>query len=102
AGHSPIKAKMRETGALLAGEMSGHLFFADDYFGFDDAIYAACRLLDVLARTGQRIDELLADLAPASPPPEIRVDSPDPLKSAVGAPPLRPSRTRHDVIDIDG
>ena len=102
AGHSPIKAKMRETGALLAGEMSGHLFFADGYFGFDDAIYAACRLLDVLARTGRRIDELLADLPPAFATPEIRVDCPDAIKFAVVDAALRHFRARHDVIDVDG
>jgi phosphomannomutase/phosphoglucomutase len=102
AGHSPIKAKMRETGALLAGEMSGHLFFADGYFGFDDAIYAACRLLDVLARSGKRIDELLADLPPAFATPEIRVDCPDAIKFAVVDAALRHFRARHDVIDVDG
>lgn len=102
AGHSPIKAKMRETGALLAGEMSGHLFFADEYFGFDDAIYAACRLLDVLARTGRRIDELLADLPPAFATPEIRVDCPDAIKFAVVEAALRHFRGTHEVIDVDG
>ena len=102
AGHSPIKAKMRETGALLAGEMSGHLFFADGYFGFDDAIYAACRLLDVLARTGQRVDELLADLPPAFATPEVRVDCPDAIKFAVVDAALQHYRSRYDVIDVDG
>jgi phosphomannomutase/phosphoglucomutase len=102
AGHSPIKAKMRETGALLAGEMSGHLFFADDYFGFDDAIYAACRLLDVLARTGLRVDELLADLPPVYATPEIRVDCPDAVKFRVVAAALEHFRPRYEVTDIDG
>ncbi len=102
AGHSPIKAKMRDTGALLAGEMSGHLFFADEYFGFDDAIYAACRLLDILARTGQRVDELLADLPPAFATPEIRVDCPDAIKFAVVDAALQHYRSRYDVIDVDG
>jgi phosphomannomutase / phosphoglucomutase len=102
AGHSPIKAKMQETGALLAGEMSGHLFFADDYFGFDDAIYAACRLLDLLARTGQRIDQLLADLPPAFATPEIRVDCPDAIKFAVVDAALQHFRKGHDVVDVDG
>ena len=102
AGHSPIKAKMRETGALLAGEMSGHLFFADDYFGYDDAIYAACRLLDILARTGQRIDELLADLPPAYATPEIRIDCPDAIKFKVVEAALQHFRAGHEVIDVDG
>ena len=101
-GHSPIKAKMRQTGALLAGEMSGHLFFAEDYFGYDDAIYAACRLLDILGRTGQRIDQLLADLPPAFATPEIRVDCPDAVKFAVVAAALEHFRARHDVVDVDG
>ena len=102
AGHSPIKAKMRETGALLAGEMSGHLFFADEYFGYDDAIYAACRLLDILGRTGQRIDELLADLPPAYATPEIRVDCPDAIKFKVVEAALQHFRAGHDVIAVDG
>lgn len=102
AGHSPIKAKMQETGALLAGEMSGHLFFADQYFGFDDAIYAACRLLDLLSRTGQRVDELLADLPAAYATPEIRVDCPDAIKFAVVDAALQHFRPRYEVIDVDG
>jgi len=102
AGHSPIKAKMQETGALLAGEMSGHLFFADRYFGFDDAIYAAGRLLELLGRTGQRIDELLADLPPAFSTPEIRVDCPDSIKFAVVEAALRHFRSGYEVIDVDG
>jgi len=82
-GHSLIKAKMKEEKALLAGEMSGHLFFADRYFGFDDAIYAACRLIEILAREGKSIGELLADLPPTFVTPEIRVDCPDAIKFAL-------------------
>ncbi len=62
AGHSLIKGKMKEEKALLAGEMSGHLFFADRYFGYDDAIYAAMRLLEVLSSSGQKLSQLLADV----------------------------------------
>jgi len=80
AGHSLLKAKMRETGALLGGEMSGHMFFADRYFGYDDAIYASCRVLEILAKTGKEISDLLADLPPSYTTPEIRVDCPDELK----------------------
>ena len=58
AGHSLIKAKMKEEKAVLGGEMSGHLFFADRYFGYDDAIYAAIRLLEILSQTGQKVSEL--------------------------------------------
>jgi phosphomannomutase/phosphoglucomutase len=82
-GHSLLKAKMRETGALLAGEMSGHIFFRERYFGYDDAIYAGARLLEILARTGKTLAELLADLPAAHTTPEIRVDCPDGLKFAV-------------------
>src|SRR6185369_10872095 len=102
AGHSPIKAKMQETGALLAGEMSGHLFFADQYFGFDDAIYAACRLLDILGRTGKTVDQLLADLPPAYATPEIRLDCPDAAKFKVVQAALEYFRSRYEVIDVDG
>src|SRR5262245_9420764 len=62
AGHSLLKAKMRETGALLGGEMSGHIFFADGYYGYDDAIYASCRVLDILNRSDKELDDLLSDL----------------------------------------
>jgi phosphomannomutase/phosphoglucomutase len=93
---------MQETGALLAGEMSGHLFFADQYFGFDDAIYAACRLLDLLARTGQGVDALLADLPIAYATPEIRVDCPDAIKFAVVEAALQHFRQSYEVIDVDG
>ncbi|MGH7787209.1 MAG: phosphomannomutase/phosphoglucomutase [Candidatus Binatia bacterium] len=102
AGHSPIKAKMRETGALLAGEMSGHLFFAEGYHGYDDAVYAACALLDIMARTGQGVDALLADLPTAYATPEIRVDCPDAIKFAVVDAAQRHFRASHEVIDVDG
>ena len=61
-GHSLIKSKMKETGSPLAGEMSGHVFFADRYLGYDDATYASCRLLEILADSGKTISELLADV----------------------------------------
>ena len=103
AGHSLLKAKMRETGALLGGEMSGHIFFKERYFGYDDAIYAGARLLEILARTGKTVDQLLADLPPAHSTPEIRVDCPDALKFKVA------DRVRDhfraagcDLIDVDG
>ena len=77
AGHSLLKAKMKETHALLAGEMSGHMFFADRYFGYDDAIYASLRLLELLAQADQPLSTLLADLPESVSTPEIRVDCPD-------------------------
>jgi phosphomannomutase/phosphoglucomutase len=103
AGHSLIKAKMKETGAALGGEMSGHMFFADRYFGYDDAIYAACRMLDLVARAGRPLAELLADLPPAVSTPEIRVDCPDDVKFAVAdAAKERFRQAGYDIIDIDG
>ena len=79
-GHSLIKAKMKSEKAVLAGEMSGHMFFADRYFGYDDAIYASCRLVEILAKTGKPISSLVADLPVTSVTPEIRVDTPDAMK----------------------
>jgi phosphomannomutase/phosphoglucomutase len=102
AGHSLIKAKMRETGAALGGEMSGHMFFADRYFGYDDAIYAACRLIEILSRTGRSLDELLADLRPAHTTPEIRVDCPDSIKFAVVDRAREYFRQRGEIVDVDG
>jgi phosphomannomutase/phosphoglucomutase len=102
AGHSLLKAKMKDTGALLGGEMSGHLFFADRYFGYDDAIYAACRLLEILAREGRSLDALLADLPPAVVTPEIRVDCPDDKKFLVADRAREYFRARYEIIDVDG
>lgn len=82
-GHSLIKAKMKEEGALLAGEMSGHVFFSDRYYGFDDAIYAAARLFEILSDTNKTTSELLADLPSSFATPEIRRDCPDEIKFSV-------------------
>ena len=82
-GHSLIKAKMKEVGAALAGEMSGHIFFADRYFGYDDAIYASLRLLELVTHQGKPLSGLLADLPKSYNTPEIRVDCPDDKKFAV-------------------
>jgi phosphomannomutase/phosphoglucomutase len=79
-GHSLIKAKMKEEAAVLAGEMSGHMFFADRYFGYDDAIYASCRLVEILAKSGQPLSSLLEGLPQTSVTPEIRVDCADSIK----------------------
>ena len=103
AGHSLLKAKMRETGALLGGEMSGHIFFKEKYFGYDDAIYAGARLLDILARSGKRVDQLLADLPPSHTTPEIRVDCPDDVKFAVAERVRDRFRAAgREIIDVDG
>jgi phosphomannomutase/phosphoglucomutase len=101
-GHSLIKAKMKEESALLGGEMSGHLFFADRYFGYDDAIYAALRLLEILSRTDYSLSELLADVPKTFATPEIRVDCPDDKKSAVVAKIKAHYRQTPGMIDIDG
>jgi len=82
-GHSLIKAKMKETGALLAGEMNGHLFFADRFFGFDDAVYAGARIMQLLAEAPQPLSGLLAELPHAESTPEIRVNFPDEKKFAL-------------------
>jgi phosphomannomutase/phosphoglucomutase len=103
AGHSLLKAKMRETKAALGGEMSGHIFFADRYYGYDDAIYAACRMLEVVAKSGKPLAELLADLPPAVSTPEIRVDCPDALKFRIAEQAKERFRSAgYDIIDIDG
>jgi phosphomannomutase/phosphoglucomutase len=103
AGHSLLKAKMRETGALLGGEMSGHLFFADRWFGFDDGIYAGARMIESVARSGRPLADLLADLPRTVFTPEIRVDCPDDLKFRLA----EAARTRfHELgwrtVDVDG
>ncbi len=82
-GHSLIKAKMKEERALLAGEMSGHIFFKDRYYGFDDAIYAAARLFEILAVEKKSPVSLLSDLPPSFSTPELRVDCPDEIKFSV-------------------
>src|SRR5204863_5111508 len=84
-GHSLIKSKMKEEHAAVAGEMSGHFFFADRYYGYDDGIYAALRLLEILARSGRTVLEELSDLPASFSTPEIRMDCPDELKPAVVA-----------------
>jgi phosphomannomutase / phosphoglucomutase len=101
-GHSMIKQKMKETHAELAGEMSGHLFFADRYFGYDDATYAACRLLEILAAEGKTIGELLADVPQTCNTPEVRMDCGDDIKFDVVAQVTEYFRKRAKVIDIDG
>jgi phosphomannomutase/phosphoglucomutase len=103
AGHSLLKAKMKETGALLGGEMSGHIFFKERYFGFDDAIYAGARLLEICSRTGRTVAELLADLPPSVTTPEIRVDCPDGVKFAVAERVREHFRASgNEIIDVDG
>jgi phosphomannomutase/phosphoglucomutase len=101
-GHSLLKAKMKETQALLAGEMSGHMFFKERYFGYDDAIYASLRLLEILANAEEPLSSLLADLPPSVSTPEIRVDCPDERKFIIAAKATEYFRRHYDVIDVDG
>jgi phosphomannomutase/phosphoglucomutase len=101
-GHSLIKAKMKETGAELAGEMSGHMFFADRYYGYDDALYAACRLMEIVARSGRPLSAQLEGLPRMVSTPEIRVDCPDEIKFQVIARVAEEFRGKYEVIDIDG
>ena len=101
-GHSLIKAKMKETRAELAGEMSGHMFFADRYYGFDDALYAACRLMEIVAGSGQPLSSQLAGLPHTVTTPEIRFDCPDEIKFQVVRQASAELRARHKTVDVDG
>ena len=104
-GHSPIKERMREIGAQLAGEMSGHLFFAHRWLGFDDGIYAGARLLELLSKSDRTFADLAAELPVAINTPEIRIDCPDDVKFDVVAKvteSLRRDPSVKDVITIDG
>ncbi len=101
-GHSLIKRKMKETGALLAGEMSGHLFFADRYFGYDDAIYASCRLLEILATHQKGALELIGDVPKTESTPEIRISCADEKKFRIVEKVRNHFSKDHKVIDIDG
>ncbi|HXP88160.1 MAG TPA: phosphomannomutase/phosphoglucomutase [Bryobacteraceae bacterium] len=101
-GHSLIKAKMKEEHAELAGEMSGHMFFADRYFGYDDALYAACRLLEIVSKSGKPLSAQLAGLPKSVSTPEIRVDCPDETKFDVVARVAEHFRKSYKVIDVDG
>jgi phosphomannomutase/phosphoglucomutase len=101
-GHSLIKEKMKAEKAELAGEMSGHMFFADRYFGFDDAIYASCRLIEILSETGATIDGLLNDVPETLSTPEIRVECGDEVKFDVVERARQLLADQYQVIDIDG
>ena len=101
-GHSLLKSKMKEEKALLGGEMSGHIFFADRYFGYDDAIYASCRLLEILSQSEKRIPELLADIPKTFTTPEIRVECPDDQKFALVERVKESFRREYPIVDVDG
>ena len=101
-GHSLIKAKMKESHAELAGEMSGHIFFADRYYGYDDALYAACRLLEIVAASGRPLSAQLEGLPVMVSTPEIRVDCPDEIKFDVVARVTEHFRKIRKIVDVDG
>ena len=101
-GHSLIKAKMKETGAPLAGEMSGHMFFGGDYYGFDDALFAAARLLTFVAQRPGPLSTLLADLPHTFATPELRVDCSDEQKFGVVQAAADYFGGRYDTLTLDG
>jgi phosphomannomutase/phosphoglucomutase len=101
-GHSLIKAKMKEIGAVFTGEMSGHMFFADEYFGFDDAVYAAGRLLRILSGTAAPLSSLLADVPRYPITPEVRVACADARKFEIVAALVEFFKREREVIDVDG
>ncbi|MFN2570614.1 MAG: phosphomannomutase/phosphoglucomutase [Gemmatimonadales bacterium] len=101
-GHSYIKMKMKELGAPLAGEMSGHMFFGGDWYGFDDALFAAARLLAYVAREGGPLSRLLADLPKTFATPELRVDCPDERKFAVVERAAEDFKAKYAVSTLDG
>ncbi len=101
-GHSLIKAKMKETGAVLAGEMSGHMFFKDRYYGYDDAIYATLRLVEIINKEGKKgLKDLLAGVPHTVSTPEIRFDCPDEIKFRV-VEEVKKYLRGYEIIDIDG
>ncbi len=102
AGHSLIKAKMREEGALLAGEMSGHIFFAHRWFGFDDGVYSSARLLELLSRTQAPLSTLLDDVPRTYASPEVRVDCPEDKKFEVVRRAQEWFSSRYESVTVDG
>jgi phosphomannomutase/phosphoglucomutase len=101
-GHSLIKDKMKQLKAPLAGEMSGHMFFAEGFYGHDDALYGAARLLRIVAASGTSVAGMLGDVPKFVSTPELRVDCPDELKFEVVDRAVKHFRARYDVIDVDG
>jgi len=101
-GHSLIKKKIQEEGALLAGEMSGHIFFADRFFGFDDAIYSSARVLEILSRSSRKLSEWLSDLPETFITPEIRIYASDQVKFKIVSMVRDELAALYPIIDIDG
>jgi phosphomannomutase/phosphoglucomutase len=101
-GHSLIKDKMKETNAPIAGEMSGHMFFTEGFYGHDDALYGAARLLRIVADSGKSVSELLADVPKFVSTPELRVDVPDERKFELVEAAVRHFKQTHEVVEVDG
>ncbi|MEO7962425.1 MAG: phosphomannomutase, partial [Gemmatimonadaceae bacterium] len=101
-GHSLIKDKMKELHAPVAGEMSGHMFFTEGFYGHDDALYGAARLLRIVADSGRSVKELLADVPRFVTTPEIRVDCPDDRKFSIVTSAVEHFSRNHEVIGVDG
>jgi phosphomannomutase/phosphoglucomutase len=101
-GHSLIKKKIKEEKALLAGEMSGHIFFADRFFGFDDAIYSSARLLELLSRSDKKVSQMLSDLPKTFHTPEIRIYASDEVKFKIVEEVKKELSQKYPIIDIDG
>ena len=101
-GHSLIKKKIKEEKALLAGEMSGHIFFADRFFGFDDAIYSSARLMEILSRSDKKISEMFSDLPQTYNTPEIRIYASDEVKFKIVEDVKKELAQKYPIIDVDG
>ncbi|MBD3414860.1 MAG: phosphomannomutase [Candidatus Aminicenantes bacterium] len=101
-GHSLIKKKIKEENAILAGEMSGHIFFADRFFGYDDAIYASARVAEIISKSDQKLSEMLSDLPQTYTTPEIRIYSSDKVKFKIVEEVKKELSKKYKVIDIDG
>lgn len=101
-GHSLIEAKMQELHAPLAGELSGHMYIADGYYGYDDALYAAARLLSIMATTGRTLTDLLVGVPVYPVSPELRVDCADDLKFEIVKRAVAHWSATHDVVTVDG
>ena len=101
-GHSLIKAKMKQIHAELAGEMSGHIFFKDRYFGYDDALYAACRLMEIVSNSGRPLSAQLEGLPKMVSTPEIRVDCADEVKFEVVRRAADYLRGKRETVEVDG
>jgi phosphomannomutase/phosphoglucomutase len=101
-GHSLIKDKMKELGAPVAGEMSGHMFFKEGFYGHDDALYGAARLIKICANGGKTVREILAPIPDFVSTPEIRIDVPEDKKFEIVARAVEHFKSKHETIDVDG